>query len=98
MESGTVKRPCKRFSTGNQPPQLLGLGHARRPGTHRFGPDIDDVGTLFFQFHGAAREGAVGIAIFSAVRKRVGRDVLQFPITSVRSPKREGSYLEFSHS
>ena len=58
----------------NQPPQFLGFGYPHRAGAHRFGSDVDDVGALFLQLHGA-REGAVGIAVFSAVRERIGRDV-----------------------
>jgi hypothetical protein len=62
------------FQDRNQPPQLLGFAYSQRAGAHRFGSDVDDVGALLLQFHGAC-ESAVWVAIFPAVRERIGRDV-----------------------
>jgi hypothetical protein len=62
------------FQHRNQPSELFGLTDARGTRTHGFRADIDDVRALFLQFHGAC-EGAVWIAIFPAVGKRIRRDV-----------------------
>ncbi len=66
--------PLQALQDGNESAKFLGLRNTNGAGTHRFRTNVDDVGALFLQFHGA-REGAVGIAVFSAVGKRIGRDV-----------------------
>ncbi len=58
----------------NQAAQLFGFGDALGTRLGGFRADVDDVRALLFQFDGA-REGAVGIQIFSAVGKRIGRHV-----------------------
>ena len=58
----------------DQAAQFLGFGNPHGARTRGFRADVDDVGALLFQLDGV-RESAVGIEEFSAVGKRVRRDV-----------------------
>jgi len=58
----------------NETPQFFGGGDTRGFGPRGLRPNIDDVRALLLHLD-RAREGAVGVHIFSAIGKRIGRDV-----------------------
>jgi hypothetical protein len=68
------KPPLQALEDGDEPAQFLGFGNAHGAGARGFGSDVDDVGAFFFQLQGAG-EGAVGVAVLTAIRERVGGDV-----------------------
>jgi len=59
---------------GDQPSQFLGLGDSLRTGTRALRPDIDNVGTLLLQLHGATQR-RLRLGILAAIAERVRRHV-----------------------